>query len=264
MTSAFSRRVYRVVEGIPLGERRTYGWVAERAGKRRAYRAVGQILKRNAYPLVIPCHRVIKSDSSVGGYLWGKMMKKELLQLELDEIKNSAKRISLPLDKERIANLKVGDEVLLSGVLYTARDRAHKRMVKAIKKGRKLPFSLKNQLIYYCGPTPSRRGKVIGSCGPTSSLRMDEFTPLLLKRGLRGMIGKGRRSKEVRRAIKRYQAVYFLAIGGIGALLSRYVRKAEVIGYKDLAAEAIYRLEVKDFPVIVGIDREGRSIYEES
>ena len=261
MSSNFSRKVHRVVESIPSGERRSYRWVAKEAGRVKAYRAVGQILKRNPYPLTIPCHRVVKSDHSLGGYLWGKTMKKKLLQLEASQT-NLPKRLLLPLDKKEIADLKAGDEVLLNGILYTARDAAHKRMIAAIKKGEKLPLSLKNQVIYYCGPTPARRGKIIGSCGPTTSSRMDEFTPALLKRGISGMIGKGGRSEKVRLAIKKSQAIYFLAIGGIGALLSRCIRKAEVIAYNDLGPEAIYRLEIEDFPVIVGIDTRGRSVYD--
>lgn len=252
-----------MVESIPSGERRSYRWVAQEAGRMRAYRAVGQILKKNPYPLIIPCHRIVKSDSSVGGYIWGEMMKKELLHLESKPISNLQKRISLPLSKKEILKLKAGDEVLLKGVLYTARDIAHKRMIATIKKGGKLPIPLKNQTVYYCGPTPAGRGRIIGSCGPTTSSRMDEFTPALLKKGLKGMIGKGKRSKEVKEAIRRYQAVYFLAFGGIGALLSRYVKKGEIIAYKDLGPEAIYRLEVEDFPVIVGIDITGRSVYDE-
>ena len=261
MSSAFLRRVYKVVENIPAGERRSYQWVAKEAGRVKAYRAVGQILKRNPYPLTTPCHRVVKSDHSLGDYLWGKTMKKRLLQLEASQT-NLPKRLLLPLDKKEIADLKAGDEVLLSGILYTARDAAHKRMITTIRKGEKLPLSLKNQVIYYCGPTPPVGGKIIGSCGPTTSSRMDEFTPALLKKGLKGMVGKGGRSEEVRRAIKKYQAIYFLAIGGIGALLSRCIRKAEVTAYNDLGPEAIYRLEIEDFPAIVGIDTKGRSVYD--
>ena len=172
------------------------------------------------------------------------------------------RKISVPLDKKEIDNLKIGEEVLLSGTIYTARDQAHKRMAEAIKKGKRLPVDLKGQIIYYCGPTKTPKGKVIGSCGPTTSSRMDEFTPQLLKLGLKGMIGKGRRSKEVITAIKKYKAVYFLTYAGCGALLSRYVKKAKPVAYQELGPEAIYKLEVEDFPVIVGIDSEGRSIYD--
>ncbi len=162
----------------------------------------------------------------------------------------------------KIQNLKAGDTFFLSGIIYTARDQAHKRLVEAIKKGRRLPFDLKGRIIYYCGPTGTPKGKIIGSSGPTTSCRMDEFTPLLLKAGLKGMIGKGRRSKIVRQAIKKYKAVYFLAYAGCGALLSKYIKKVTPVAYKDLGPEAILKFEVKDFPLIVGIDSRGRSIYD--
>jgi fumarate hydratase subunit beta len=170
-------------------------------------------------------------------------------------------RIDLPLAKENIKFLKVGDEVLLSGVIYTARDAAHKRLDDLLKKGRSLPIELKTACIYYAGPTPARPGMAIGSCGPTTSSRMDVFTPRLMARGLIGMIGKGPRSEEVRKAIKKDGGVYFLATGGIGALLSEKVLSSKVIAYADLGTEAIHRLEIKDFPVIVGIDPKGRDIY---
>jgi fumarate hydratase subunit beta len=163
---------------------------------------------------------------------------------------------------KRFARCKAGDAVLFSGVIYTARDQAHKRLAEAIRKGRKLPLSLSGQIIYYCGPTKTPPGRPIGSCGPTTSARMDEFTPDLLKIGLRGMIGKGSRSKEVAAAIKKYQAVYFLTYAGCGALLSRFVKSARPVAYKELGPEAIYRLEVQDFPLIVAIDSKGRSIYK--
>ena len=149
----------------------------------------------------------------------------------------------------------------MSGVIFTARDQAHKRLIEAIKNGKKLPLDLRGQIIYYCGPTKTPKGKVIGSCGPTTSSRMDEFTPALLKAGLAGMIGKGSRAKEVISAIKKYRAVYFLTYAGCGALLSRNVKNARTIAYRDLGPEAIYALKVKDFPVIVGIDAQGRCIY---
>jgi fumarate hydratase subunit beta len=161
----------------------------------------------------------------------------------------------------QIKKLRAGEKVLFSGVIYTARDQAHKRLVETIKKGKRPPIDLKGQIIYYCGPTATPKGKVIGACGPTTSSRMDEFTPLLLKAGLKGMIGKGSRSKEVIERIKKHQAVYFLTYAGCGALLSRYVKSAKPVAYQDLGPEAIYRLEVKDFPLIVGIDAKGRSIY---
>jgi len=165
------------------------------------------------------------------------------------------------IEENQVKNLKSGEEVLYSGTIYTARDQAHKRLMEAIQKRQKLPFDLKGKIIYYCGPTKTPRGKIIGSCGPTTSSRMDEFTPALLKAGLKGMIGKGSRSKEVIAAIKKYQAVYFLTYAGCGALLSGYVLSAKPVAYKDLGPEAIYKLEVKDFPLIVGIDSRGNSIY---
>ena len=171
------------------------------------------------------------------------------------------KRINTPLTEKEILNLKAGDEVLLSGEIYTSRDQAHRRMVEALEKGKKLPFDIRGEVIYYCGPTKTPRGKVTGSCGPTTSSRMDAFTPLLLKQGLKAMIGKGRRSPEVRLAIKKYKAVYFLAYAGCGALISKYIKKAEPVAYRDLGPERITKIKVKDFPLIVGIDAKGRSIY---
>jgi len=171
------------------------------------------------------------------------------------------KKINTPLNDKDILNLRAGDEILLSGEIYTARDQAHKRMVDAIKKGSRLPFILKNAVIYYCGPAKTPKGKIIGSCGPTTSSRMDAFTPLLLSKGLKGMIGKGARSKEVRSVIKKNKAIYLLAPAGCGALISKYVKSAKTVAYKDLGPERITQLEVKNFPLIVGIDAKGRSIY---
>ena len=159
------------------------------------------------------------------------------------------------------AKLKAGDKIFFSGTIYTARDQAHQRLAQAIKKGQRLPLDLKGAIIYYCGPTKTPKGKVIGACGPTTSSRMDEFTPTLLKAGLKGMIGKGSRSQEVKGAIKKNKATYFLTYAGCGALLSKHVQKAKLIAYKDLGPEAIYKLEVKGFPLIVAIDSRGRSIY---
>lgn len=173
-------------------------------------------------------------------------------------------KIKTPLTKDVITKLNAGDEVLLSGMIFTARDAAHKKLQGLIKKGRHVPISLKDAVIYYAGPTPPQPRKVIGSIGPTTSSRMDEFTPDLLMLGLAGMIGKGDRSSEVRRAIKRYGCVYFLATGGIGALLSTKVKAAKPILFKELGPEAIYKLEVKDFPLIVGIDSKGRDIYDKA
>jgi len=172
------------------------------------------------------------------------------------------RRIKTPLEKTAFNGLKIGDAVLLSGVIYTARDQAHQRLAEAIKKKKKLPLDLRGQIIYYCGPTKTPKGGVIGACGPTTSSRMDEFTPLLLKAGLKGMIGKGRRSKEVIAAIKKHKAVYFLTYAGCGALLSKYIKHCEPVAYKDLGPEAIYKLKVRNFPLIVGIDSRGKNIYK--
>jgi fumarate hydratase subunit beta len=174
-----------------------------------------------------------------------------------------AKKIRLPLNDRIIADLKAGESVLISGTLYTARDAAHQRMVAALKRGEKLPFDIKGQVIYYTGPSPAPPGRAVGSAGPTTSSRMDEFTPQLLVAGLKGMIGKGPRSKEVREAIKKHHAVYFAAVGGAGALLSKAVVSAEIVAYEDLGPEAILRLEVKDFPATVINDISGRDLYEE-
>lgn len=161
------------------------------------------------------------------------------------------KKIYLPLKAGDIKNLRTGEEALLSGTIYTARDQAHKRLAGMLKNKKRLPIDLKKAVIYYCGPTRTRPGAVIGSCGPTTSARMDGFAPALIKAGLKGMIGKGGRSKEVIGAIKKYKAVYFITVGGAGAYLSKKVKKAKIVAFEDLAPEAIYRLEVKDFPVIV-------------
>ncbi len=163
------------------------------------------------------------------------------------------KRIKTPLTEKEIKLLKPGDEVLLTGTIYTGRDKVHQRLARLIEKEKKLPFNLAGQVIYYTGPTPTPPGKIIGSCGPTTSIRMDPFTPILLEMGLKGMIGKGRRSKIVRKAIKRYKAVYFVTFGGCGALLSKFVKKAELFAYAEFGPEAIYKLEVEDFPLIVAL-----------
>jgi len=170
-------------------------------------------------------------------------------------------KIKLPSEIKKIKGLKAGDTILISGSIYTARDQAHKRLAEAIEKGRALPFALRGQVIYYCGPTPRPKGRIIGSCGPTTSSRMDAFTPVLLKAGIAGMIGKGRRAERVLEAIKRHRAAYFLAYAGCGALISGYVTKMELVAFGELGPEAIYRLEVRDLPLIVGIDTNGRSIY---
>lgn len=169
--------------------------------------------------------------------------------------------ISAPLKKEDIEKLKAGDYVYITGKIYTARDAAHKRMWEALEKEQELPISLANNIIYYLGPSPAREGKVIGSAGPTTSSRMDKYTPALLDLGLKGMIGKGKRSPEVIESIKKNEAVYFAAVGGAGALLSKKIIKSTVIAYDDLGTEAIRELEVEDFPVIVVIDSQGNNLY---
>ncbi|MDD5195069.1 MAG: FumA C-terminus/TtdB family hydratase beta subunit [Candidatus Omnitrophica bacterium] len=156
-----------------------------------------------------------------------------------------------------------GESVLFSGLLYTVRDQAHKKLIELIKSARKLPFDLKGKIIYYCGPTATPKGKVIGSCGPTTSSRMDEFVQALLKKGLLGMIGKGRRSRRARQLIKKYKAVYFVTSAGCGALLAKKVISKKLVAFKELGPEAIYRLEVRDFPLIAAIDSTGKSIYED-
>lgn len=171
-------------------------------------------------------------------------------------------RLNLPLALSKIKDLKPGGSVLLNGKIFTVRDQAHKRLVELIKEGKPLPINLKDAVFYYCGPTKTPKGKTIGACGPTTASRMDEFTPILLKAGLRAMVGKGRRSEEVVNAVKKYKALYFLTYAGCGALLSKYVKNARPVAYKELGPEAIYELEVKDFPAIVAIDSRGRNIYK--
>jgi fumarate hydratase subunit beta len=162
---------------------------------------------------------------------------------------------------EQFSDLKAGDKVLLSGIIYTARDAAHKRLIDLLNKGEELPFDIKDKVIYYAGPAPAKPGRVIGSIGPTTSYRMNAYAPRLLDNGLKAMIGKGTMSLEVKEALKKNKAVYFVAIGGAGALLSEKIISCEPIAFEDLGPEAIYKLEVKDFPVIVGIDSIGNSIY---
>lgn len=170
--------------------------------------------------------------------------------------------IKTPLTKNMVSKLKVGDKVLIRGIIYTARDAAHKRMVETLEKGEKLPFELKDQIIYFVGPTPPKPGQIIGSAGPTTSGRMDAYSPILIAKGLTGMIGKGLRSSEVIESMQEHGATYFGAIGGLGALLAKKIISAEVIAYSELGAEAVRRLEVKDFPVTVVIDSEGNNLYE--
>jgi len=171
--------------------------------------------------------------------------------------------IKSPLDEETVKKLKAGDQVFITGVIYTARDAAHKRLVEVLDRGEKLPFDLTNQTVYYTGPSPAKPGQVIGSAGPTTSGRMDSYAARLMAAGLKGMIGKGNRSQAVKDAMKKYKAVYFAAIGGAGALISKSIKKAEVIAYEDLGAEAIRRLEVDNFPVTVINDIYGGDLYEQ-
>ncbi len=171
-------------------------------------------------------------------------------------------KLKTPLTEEDLKALKVGDMVEISGVIYTARDAAHARLVKLIEEGQELPFDLNGQIIYYVGPTPAKPGKVIGSAGPTTSYRMDPYAPLLIQKGLKGMIGKGGRGDNVRKAIKEHGAVYFAAVGGAAALIAKCIKKSEVIAYEDLGPEAIRRLEVEDLPVIVVNDIYGDDLYE--
>ena len=172
-------------------------------------------------------------------------------------------KITTPLDRKIVKELKAGDEVLINGVIYTARDMAHKRLCRLIEAGDKLPIELAGAVIYFVGPTPARPPAVIGSAGPTTSSRMDPFSPALIAKGIAGMIGKGYRGSEVRKAMKKYGAVHFAALGGAGALLSKHIVSAEIVAYEDLGTEAIRRLEVVDFPAIVAYDSNGNSVYNE-
>jgi fumarate hydratase subunit beta len=176
---------------------------------------------------------------------------------------SEAIRLKTPLSDADVEKLKAGDKVLLNGVIYTGRDAAHKRLFDLLQGGKPLPVDLKGQVIYYVGPAPAKPGQVIGSAGPTTSGRMDAYSPKLMEMGLKGMIGKGMRKKEVVEAMKKYKAVYFAATGGAGALLAKAIKKAEVVAYEDLGPEAINRLEVEDFPVIVVNDTQGNDLYEE-
>lgn len=173
------------------------------------------------------------------------------------------KHITVPFSAEVAKTLQAGDYVYITGTIYTARDAAHKRMYEALERGEALPISMENTVIYYMGPSPARDGRPIGSAGPTTSSRMDKYAPALLDLGLRGMIGKGKRNAAVVDAMKKNTAVYFAAVGGAGALLSKCIVSSEVVAYDDLGTEAIRRLKVKDFPVIVVIDSEGRDLYAE-
>jgi len=172
-------------------------------------------------------------------------------------------RLKAPLSDKDLEKLKIGDRVLISGTVYTGRDAAHKRLFDLVQAGKDLPFDVRGQVIYYVGPAPAKPGQVLGSAGPTTSYRMDAYSPSLIAKGLKGMIGKGMRSEVVKEAMKKYKAVYFAATGGAGALLAKRVKKAEVVAYEDLGTEAIRRLEVDDFPVIVVNDIHGNDLYVE-
>lgn len=174
-----------------------------------------------------------------------------------------AKRITTPLDDEVVAGLRAGDQVLLTGVVYTARDAAHKRLVALIEEGKPLPFELAGQVVYYVGPTPAKPGEPIGAAGPTTAGRMDPYAPVLMEHGLKGMIGKGARSKAVRDAMVRHRAVYFAAVGGAGALAAKRIKSAEIVAYEDLGPEAVRKLYVEDFPLFVVNDVYGGDLYEE-
>jgi len=171
-------------------------------------------------------------------------------------------RIETPLTLEKVQGLKAGDEVLISGIIYTGRDAAHQRLVDALNNGEQLPFEIQDQIIYYVGPAPAKPGRILGSAGPTTSYRMDDLTVPLLEQGLRGMIGKGKRNETVVNGMIEHGAVYFAAIGGAGALIANSVRESEIIAYEDLGTEAIRRLKVEDFPAIVVIDAKGNNMYE--
>lgn len=175
---------------------------------------------------------------------------------------SNVKYITTPLTHDQVENLKVGDRVFITGIIYTGRDAAHKNLINTLNEGQTLPVDFKDQIIYYVGPCPAKPGQSIGSCGPTTSGRMDSYTPVLLKQGLKGMIGKGPRSEEVIKAIIEYKAIYFAAIGGAAAAIANSVIKAEIVAYLELGPEAIYRLEVEKFPCIVAIDSEGNNLYE--
>ncbi|AFS77187.1 putative L(+)-tartrate dehydratase, subunit beta [Gottschalkia acidurici 9a] len=173
-----------------------------------------------------------------------------------------AKYIQTPLTEEKTLELKAGDQVYISGIVYTARDAAHKRMIEELEVGKDLPFDIKDSTIYYTGPCPPRPGEIIGSSGPTTSYRMDSYTPTLLDRGLRGMIGKGERSKEVISSMIKNKSVYFAVIGGAGALISSCIKEVEVIAYEDLGTEAIRKIYIENMPAIVAIDSQGNSLFE--
>jgi fumarate hydratase subunit beta len=181
----------------------------------------------------------------------------------VERINDLEVRLTTPISEEDVVQLKIGDHVRISGVIYTARDAAHNRMVQTLDAGGRLPIDLTGQLIYYVGPTPARPGRPSGAFGPTTAMRMDPFTPRLLQQGLKACMGKGNRGQEVREALKQYRAVYLMAVGGAGAMLSQFIRKVEVVAYEDLGTESLKRVEVEDFPAVVMDDCEGRDLLDE-
>ncbi len=183
--------------------------------------------------------------------------------MAVERINDLEVRVTTPLTEEDVVQLKIGDHVRINGVIYTARDAAHNRMIQTLDAGGELPIDLKGQLIYYTGPTPARPGHASGAFGPTTSMRMDPFTPRLLAEGLKACMGKGNRGPEVQEALKQYKAVYFMAVGGAGAMLSQFIRKVEVIAYEDLGTESLKRVEVEDFPAVVMDDCDGRDLLNE-
>ena len=176
---------------------------------------------------------------------------------------SDAIRLTPPLSDADVESLKIGDRVLITGAIYTGRDAAHKRLIDLVQAGKPLPIDIQGQIIYYVGPSPAKPGRAVGAAGPTTSYRMDAYAPELIRLGLKGMIGKGARGQHVRDAMEEFKAVYFAAIGGAGALMAQAIKKAEIIAYKDLGPEAIRRLEVEEFPVIVVNDVRGNDLYEE-
>ena len=183
--------------------------------------------------------------------------------MAVERISDLEVRLRPPVTEEDVVQMKIGDHVLITGAIYTARDAAHKRMVETLDAGGKLPIDIRGQLIYYTGPTPARPGRVAGSIGPTTSMRMDPFTPRLLQEGMRACMGKGNRGPEVQEALKKYRGVYLMAVGGAGAMLSKFIRRIEVVAYEDLGTESIKRIEVEDFPAVVMDDCEGRDLLME-
>lgn len=183
--------------------------------------------------------------------------------MAVERINDLEVRLTTPITEEDVVQLKIGDHVRISGVIYTARDAAHNRMIETLDQGGQLPIDIKGQLIYYVGPTPARPGHASGAFGPTTAMRMDPFTPPLLKEGLKACMGKGNRGEEVREALKQYRCVYLMAVGGAGAMLSQFIRSVEVVAYEDLGSESLKRVEVEDFPAVVMDDCEGRDLLSE-